>query len=270
MNGNKKTSKIRGHDHFLHYFYRLIFPNATADEVRRWIFENSRYPKIYSRPDITKAEIDWHFSRKRCSTLANQAIAPANVARRNMFWSMPPPIGILNINRYTLLDLDECGLHLTSANRSEGKAKVNVRVACIGNYGHSDKLTIIAAVDASGFKDLYISDQPGTTSALFTEYIRRLLRRLAPGVRRIFLWDNLRAHYCPEVANLIYAAGHAIVPRTPYYPCDGPIEYVFNQLECGLRAHVFSIRCMGDLRRKTYQVFAGLSGFDATFRHCGY
>jgi len=163
MNGNKKTSKIRGHDHFLHYFYRLIFPNATADEVRRWIFENSRYPKIYSRPDITKAEIDWHFSRKRCSTLANQAIAPANVARRNMFWSMPPPIGILNINRYTLLDLDECGLHLTSANRSEGKAKVNVRVACIciGNYGHSDKLTIIAAVDASGFKDLYITINQG-------------------------------------------------------------------------------------------------------------
>lgn len=35
MNGNHRNLKIHGHDHFLHYFYRLVYPKATADEIRR-------------------------------------------------------------------------------------------------------------------------------------------------------------------------------------------------------------------------------------------
>ena len=84
------------------------------------------------------------------------------------------------------------------------------------------------------------------------------------------MWDNLRAHYSPEAARLIYQAGHQIIPRAPYYPCDGPIKYVFSQLELVLRARLFDIRTINDLIRNTQQVFASLTGFDATFQHCGY
>ena len=77
------------------------------------------------------------------------------------------------MNRYSIIDLDERAMFLTKINRTMGKVLVNVRVNNIGNYGHSQKLTIIAAIDANGFRDMYITEQPGTTYELFTAYIRR-------------------------------------------------------------------------------------------------
>jgi hypothetical protein len=97
MNGNSRTLKIHGHDHFLHYFYRLVFPKATADEIRRWIFENSRFPTIYSRADISRSETNWGFSSKAGSTTANQAFLPINIFRRQQFWTAPPPLGIFGV-----------------------------------------------------------------------------------------------------------------------------------------------------------------------------
>jgi transposase len=42
----------------------------------------------------------------------------------------------------------------------------------------------------------------------------------------VFMWDNLKSHFDDELANLIYAQGHGIVPRPPYSPAPGPIEYI--------------------------------------------
>jgi len=46
--------------------------------------------------------------------------------------------------------------------------------------------------------------------------------------RRTFICNNLRPHYSPMVRHLIQDNGHRIVYRTPYYPRDGPVEYVFQ------------------------------------------
>ena len=99
-----------------------------------------------------------------------------------------------------------------------------------------------------------------------------MILRIPAGVHKTFLsgCDNLRAHKSPEVVYMIYQAGHQIIPRAPYRPCNGPIEYVFNDLECGLKTCMHEIRTLQDLMRKTQQVFAGLHGFDALFTHCGY
>ncbi len=91
-----------------------------------------------------------------------------------------------------------------------------------------------------------------------------------PGPVRTFLWDNLTSHHSPVVVNSVYAAGHRIVPRPPYRPCDGPIEYVFNQLEQRLKDKLYVIRSDVDLVHWVNIIVMNLSGFDATFVHCGY
>jgi len=37
------------------------------------------------------------------------------------------------------------------------------------------------------------------------------------------------------MAAIIYAAGHRLAFRAPYYPVDGPIEFVFNTTQGMLR-----------------------------------
>ena len=58
--------------------------------------------------------------------------------------------------------------------------------------------------------------------------------------------------------------------RPPYRPEDGPIEYVFNQYESGLRLKLYSIHTSEDLVRETHQILANIGGIQQTFHHCGY
>ena len=61
-----------------------------------------------------------------------------------MFWILPPPIGILNV---TLTEfIDETAVFLETVNRSHGKAYIGARVREPGNYGHSEKWTLILAI----------------------------------------------------------------------------------------------------------------------------
>ena len=39
---------------------------------------------------------------------------------------------------------------------------------------------------------------------------------------------NLSLHHNLQMATIVFNAGHHIAFRAPYYPIDGPIEYVFN------------------------------------------
>ena len=130
---------------------------------------------------------------------------------------------------------------------------------------------MIAAVGPPNFKHMFMSKVPGTTKELFAEFIRNLLLRFPQGTqRKTFLWDNLSSHFSDEIANEIYALGHRLVPRPAYYPADGPIEYIFNQVETGLRLNLYNIRNDYDVIACTRFVFSRVQGIEATFRHCGY
>ena len=51
--GNKAVPKISGLNLYLLVVYRMIFPKATADEVRRYILENNPiHATLFSRTDI--------------------------------------------------------------------------------------------------------------------------------------------------------------------------------------------------------------------------
>ena len=59
-----------------------------------------------------------------------------------------------------------------------------------------------------------------------------------PGRSFLFTMDNLNFHRHPVTTNLIYARGHCVVFRAPYWSCDGAIEYVFNTLQMRLQMEI--------------------------------
>jgi hypothetical protein len=271
MNGNKQQPKIFGHDQFLLLFYRSVFPKANADEIRCFIFENSQDPIIYSRQDITRSEQSFQLTKKRGSTTAYEAFLPENIQRRWLYFNSEPLTGILHVNRNEMIDIEVPGIGILHSNRRFGKQVANVRVGDIGPYSKSEKFTLIAAVGPPDFKHMFMAKVPGTTTELFTAFNRSLLLRFPQGTpRKDFLFDNLRSHFSDEILYEIYNQGHRITPRPAYYPADGPIEYIFNQIEMGLSQNLYKIRTDDDIIACTRFVFTNLQGIDATFRHCGY
>lgn len=72
------------------------------------------------------------------------------------------------------------------------------------------------------------------------------------------------------MALLIFQAGHRLVFRAPYYPVDGPIEYVFNTIQGTLRINMGLITDGESLRDEVLDAIADIGDFVAYFINCGY
>lgn len=107
---------------------------------------------------------------------------------------------------------------------------------------HDIKLTLILAVAPDGFKHARLRQVAGTTGDDFWQFTDGILARIPAVPARVFMWDNLRSHYSGQVAHNVYEAGHSILPRPAYSPCDGPIEYMFNHIERQLQLRMYDIR----------------------------
>ena len=162
--GNKANVKLRGVNMFLLYIYRLVFPRCTADEVRRFLFENSPVPLLFSRKDITVGEQRLGFTRKRASIIARQALREHNLIRRRLFWTSEPPFGIVGVPIADLIDVDEMGINLQATNRPVGKSLRGSRVEDEGAYGHDVKYTLIMAIGANNFKHISFRQIAGSLS----------------------------------------------------------------------------------------------------------
>ena len=89
-------------------------------------------------------------------------------------------------------------------------------------------MDLIATIGADGMCHIFISRVPGTTTEMFYDYMRGLLARIPQNApRRIFMWDNLRSHFSPQLAHLIYELGHQIVSRPPYRPLQMDLLNIF-------------------------------------------
>ena len=82
--------------------------------------------------------------------------------------------------------------------------------------------------------------------------------------------DNLGAHMNPALYRDVKKAGHRILCRPPYYPADGPIEWIFNQLGCELRNRSGEIKNIKQLLEHIHIIFANMKGFEGTLKKCGY
>ena len=159
--GNKSLTKFTGVNIFLLYVYRHIFPRANADEVSRFLLENSPQPVFFSRKDICLQDQRLGFTRKRASITARQALRDDVLVRRRLFWTEPPPLGIRGVDIDCLIDIDEMKINLQSTNRSVGKAPQGSRVRDIGAYGHDVKYTLILAIGPNNFKHMSFEQIPG-------------------------------------------------------------------------------------------------------------
>ena len=111
------------------------------------------------------------------------------------------------------------------------------------------------------------------SAADFIAFIQAILAQLAllNIHNKIFLWDNLSSHKSAAVINAVYEAGLIIIERPAYFPEDGPIEFLFDEIEQSLRYRLYNIRTSVDLLTNVHQIIRDLgANFNATFAHCKY
>ena len=147
--GNKRATVLRGYALYLLMLYRVVFPKAQLSQVNAFLFNALGRQRFFHPSQIFKAEDRLGLSRKRGSTTAKQAMLPRNILIRHNYWNMPYPFGIADIRRQDLIDLDESGIFLETADMKIGKAFFGRRVKEIGNYGHGKRINFLFAITGS-------------------------------------------------------------------------------------------------------------------------
>ena len=277
--GNNRATVLRGIDFYIIAFWRTVWPKSTHAELNASLFNSQlargvAHPRFFTPSQISKAEDRLGLSRKRGSTTAYQALTPRNLARRWVYWNCDYPAGIRNIPTTDWIDLDEAGVFVETANRSSGKAYINVRVREEGPYNHSEKWTLTMAIsgDEDGDRWLDFEKKSGTTVTDFYILIVGIIDDIGPGTplrRRCFTFDNLLAHKNPAILNLIVDSGHRFCFRAPYYPVDGAIEYVFNTIERDLEIKLPEIKNASDLRKEVFNTVGAITMFITYFAILG-
>ena len=79
--------------------------------------------------------------------------------------------------------------------------------------------------------------------------------------------DNLNLHRHLVTTNLIYARGHRMVFRGPYWSYDGAIEYVFNTLQMRLQMEINEVNNVFQLVNKINVIVGGMHTFKRSFLH---
>lgn len=116
----------------------------------------------------------------------------------------------------------------------------------------------------------------GTTIDRYEAFIQQMCRYYLPQlgsanfVQRTIMHNNLSSHLNVRVTAAIHMAGHRVVARPPYRPCDAPSEYAFNVLQRELDQRSIVIDNPHHLRQQIGVILQGMLGMDATFLHCGY
>ena len=194
-----------------------------------------------------------------------------------MFWNLPYPYGIADIPREDLIDLDEYGAELSTADRKIGKVYLGVRCKQSGLYSKTEKLNLLLAISGDDdnpmrWRDIWTGE--GTTGIRMADFIRRIIKDLAalgtPDRRFSFIMDNLRSHHNQQMAAIIIGAGHWLVFRAHYYPVDGPIEFVFNTIQGVLRIRNDLIIDGPTLQHEIDIAIASILSFAPHFMNCGF
>ena len=239
---------------------------------------------------VSRALIKLGYTTKITLTVAYKAFTTRNLARRQMFWTEPWPVGIHGVPWRTLVNIDEFGLHLNATNKKYGSSPRGLEIRKPGNYDRGDfKLTILLAVET---RDPTIPDGDirsvsnprfwgrvnavaGTSAKAYCTFVEHVFDTYDainnPAQRRTLIHDNLLAHKAPEVYEAVRDRGHRIACRPPYQPQDGPVEFAINQVYCCIErswSEVSDLSTMQTLVEELIDV--GILGMDATFVKCGY
>ena len=276
MTGNHAAQVLRGEHEFLLCLYRAVFPDSTASEIIAFIARESSDHRIFSHQDVSQREAELGYTRKNLNVMAYQALTPFNAFRHQQFWSQPFPAGVTDTARGNAIDIDEFSVMIGDCNRSRGKSPKGHVIRIPGLYGRTSKHTCIVAIRPGYPLWFQIKEVAGTSSEEFNDFVHgRILtgpRAIAAHPQCTFLWDNLSSHHSVLVVNSVYGAGHRILPRPPYRPVDGPVEYVIHTIEEKLKKRTRYITDDASLYQQIRAVVANfdIASIDRYFANCGY
>jgi hypothetical protein len=295
MTGNKASETLVGRDQFLMSLFLIIFPDAEADEIALFIYNNGG--QIYERFAISKRMQELGLTKKIASTEAYQAFTPENVLKAELFWTRAPPLGVVGIPRYKFMDLDEFGIAIQRINKKYGHSHSTLRIRKAGHYCRDTKLTVLLGIepgdprlpahfDGSIEKPrrwIRVVRVGGTTVELFSSFVNQICNDIETNFipntdnHRVFLWDNLTSHRAPLVAQTVEARNgpcqFTIVHRPPYQPKYAPVEYKICDLIAYIMSQVERDWTTDTLEQELINSMArvGNNGnFWNTFDHCGY
>lgn len=292
MTGNHDRTQLVGVDMINLVNFINTWPDATTDEIAAHIYNEGG--DLYDRQTISKRLAELEITRKKASTEAYQAFTPENQFKVYVFFNLPPPLGVVTIQRRKLIDVDEFGLSLEKCNRTKGWALICYRVRKEGHYKDGNKLTCLLAIEPGDHRLpahqrgslqnprrwVRCVQNGGTTVEVFRDFCDYICSDIEqnriPGTddHRVFLWDNLRAHHSAYVNQTVTGregpCQFTIVPRPPYQPKYGPIEYKICDLTHDVRYKKESQWNLARLEQEVRRAAQRIGPFDTTFQHCGY
>jgi len=154
--------------------YRAVLPKATLAECRAFLFHMDPAQPPYSNSQVHRAEQLLDFKRKAASTTANFATLPSNMLKRKLYWTMPPPLGMVGVAVADIIDIDEAGYFLESSNRNYGKTVSCLRCSQNGVYGRGEKVNLLLAISGDDVNRMPWHEQwmeGGTTIERFHTFI---------------------------------------------------------------------------------------------------
>lgn len=199
-------------------------PDATLNEMRR---------KLKTRTGVGVSETTMWRTLKRLGLTRKRKTVEASERKRKDVQAKRAEFKIFAraCLPERLVSIDETGMNLAMT-RAYGWAEIGERV-------HDDvpfrweNVTLIAALTTEGIEAPFLFPQAMDTQALRT-YVEHVL---VPSLRKhdIVLWDNLKVHDDPVVAEMIRRAGAKLVFLPPYSPDLNPIEKAWSMLKERLR-----------------------------------
>ena len=283
-NGGRQLERFAGQDLVCLALYRSIYPKCNHAEINAFLYRcnlGNPFFQFYSHSQISRAEALIGLSRKKGSTTAYQALYPRNLRKRYHYWHYAFPIGIADIPRSNIIDLDECGVFVeTTGNRKYGKSYKGFRVRETGAYSKGEKWNILLAVcgedgtpeqNSRRWAEMWLDG--GTTINKMLQFIQIILNDLGHANEHnfyVFTMDNLNSHTNDAVVGLIHLYGHGVVFRAPYWPVDGAIEFIFNTLQTLVRSRMYTIVTSNDLVAALYESIQSIDSFASYFINVGF
>ena len=154
--------------------YRAVLPKATLAKCRAFLFHMDPAQPPYSNSQVHRAEQLLDLKRKAASTTANFATLPSNMLKRKLYWTMPPPLGMVGVAVTDIIDINKAGFFLESSNRNYGKTVSCLRCSQNGVYGRGEKVNLLLAISGDDVNRMRWHEQwreGGTTIERFHTFL---------------------------------------------------------------------------------------------------
>lgn len=150
-----------------------------------------------------------------------------------------------------------------------GKRPVETQIHEMGQL-----YSVVMGISPAGECFFQIIRGGGINGPRFVQYLQEFVFPYCGG-NRVLMWDNLRAHLTPAVDAAVAAANGGTLtslPRPPYTPHWGPIEYIFGIIEAHLRRYQYQATRQNfeQLLRLAIRTAVTPQTCYNTFKHCGY